>query len=89
MVWRMKKLGVNLKAYLVENWCHGVLSFDLKIGGIPESHKSNLLNVEFFREIFNETKILSNPVEGSFGILTSPMRFRKKFGSQSKYIESD
>jgi hypothetical protein len=52
-IWRLKKLGVNLDAYLLENWCHGTLSFDLKFGGIPESHKSNQLNVEFFREIFD------------------------------------
>ena len=39
-VWRMMQLNLDMKAYLVENWCHGVLSFDLKIGGIPEAHKS-------------------------------------------------
>lgn len=75
MIWRMKKLGVDLKAYLVENWCHGVLSFDLKIGGIPESHKSNLLNVEFFKEIFNETKSQIIPrTEGTYGLLVSPIK---------------
>ena len=50
----MKKLNVDLKAYQMDNWCHGVLSFDLKIGGIPESHKSNIYNVNFFKEVFNE-----------------------------------
>ena len=50
----MMKLGVDLKAYQMDNWCHGVLSFDLKIGGIPESHKSNIYNVNFFKEIFDK-----------------------------------
>ena len=71
MIWRFKKLGIDLKAYCIENWCHGVLSFDLKIGGIPESHKSNLLNVQFFREIFNETQKEIAPSV----ILTSPLKF--------------
>ena len=53
MVYKMKKLKVDIKAYLLEDWCHGVLSFDLKIGGIPDSHKSNTLAVQFFREIFD------------------------------------
>ena len=48
----MMQLDVDLKAYLMKSWCHGVLSFDLKMGGVPESHKSNIMNVDFFREIF-------------------------------------
>ena len=53
LIYRMRKLNVDLKAYQMDNWCHGVLSFDLKIGGIPESHKSNIYNVNFFKEIFD------------------------------------
>jgi hypothetical protein len=51
----MKKMKVDLEAVELKGWCHGVLSFDLKIGGIPESHSSNEVNVEFFREIFGRT----------------------------------
>ena len=71
----MMKMKVDLKAFLVENWCHGVLSFDLKIGGIPESHKSNQLNVDFFREIF-ETK--PKIYAAATGELQSPNALIKK-----------
>jgi acetyl esterase/lipase len=52
-IWRLKQLNVDLQAFRFKNWCHGVLNFDLKFSGIPESHKSNLLNVQWFREIFD------------------------------------
>ncbi len=39
-IWRMKKLNCNLEAIIFKNWCHGVLSFDMKTGGIKEAHKS-------------------------------------------------
>ena len=52
-IWRMKKCGVDLEAYQFNDWCHGILSFDLKVGGIPQSHKSNELAVKFFKDIFN------------------------------------
>jgi hormone-sensitive lipase len=55
-IWRMKKLNVNLQAVLFKNWCHGILSFDLK-GGISDSHKSNLLNVKWFKEIFENAMV--------------------------------
>jgi len=49
----MKKCGVDLEAYQFKDWCHGILSFDLKVGGIPHSHKSNELAVKFFKDLFN------------------------------------
>jgi len=56
----MKKLNVDLEAVLLRDRCHGVLSFDLK-SGIEDSHKSNVLNVKWFKEIFDNkrTKSLS------------------------------
>ena len=66
----------------MDNWCHGVLSFDLKIGGIPESHKSNIYNVNFFKEVFNEQPqkklIATNPqgLKENLGILRSPMKLQ-------------
>jgi hypothetical protein len=66
LVWRMKKLGVDIQAYLFKHWCHGVLSFDLKIGGIEDSHKSNELNVQWFKEIFDKRKkIISKVAPGT------------------------
>ena len=50
--WRMFKLGIDVKAKIFEGWTHGILSFDLLSGGLPESHKSVTLNVEWFKEIF-------------------------------------
>lgn len=43
---------MDLAAHLVKNWCHGVLSFDLRIGGIGESHKANVVMIDYFRGIF-------------------------------------
>lgn len=54
-VWRLNKLGVEVKANIMEGWTHGVLSFDLRSGGIPESHKAVVFNVEWFKEIFAST----------------------------------
>ena len=86
----MKKLNVDLKAYQMDNWCHGVLSFDLKIGGIPESHKANVINVQFFREIFdgNSKKIItSHNLEANYGILKSPLKLNSiKIKSTEKKI---
>jgi hypothetical protein len=52
LIWRLHKLGVDIKGCLLKNWTHGVLNFDLKFGGVKDSHKSNVYNVQFFREIF-------------------------------------
>ena len=41
---------------MFENWCHGILSFDFKSGGVPDSHKSNDLAVKLFNEIFKGKK---------------------------------
>ena len=57
-IWRMKKLDVDLEAVLLKNWCHGVLSFDLK-SGIDDSHKANVLNVKWFKEIFDNKRVNS------------------------------
>lgn len=65
-VWRMMQLKVDQQAYLLKSWCHGVLSFDLRIGGIPESHKASELNVQFFKEIFGsfeqDQKLISKKI---------------------------
>ena len=75
-IWRMKKLNLNLEAYLLKEWCHGVLNFDLKIGGIPESHKANELNVKFYRELFNSPRQKSALVGG-------PSNFQSNFALKS------
>lgn len=56
LIWRMMELGVDLKASIMQSWCHGVLSFDLK-GGVPDSHRSIEINVEYFKELFQCQKI--------------------------------
>ena len=53
----MKKLNVDLEAVLFKYWCHGILNFDLKTG-ITESHKSIVLNVKWFKEIFDNTTVV-------------------------------
>lgn len=55
-IWRMMQLNVDIKASLMMSWCHGVLSFDLR-GGVPESHKSIEINVDYFKEILSERNI--------------------------------
>lgn len=52
LAWRLKNLKVDIKGFLLKNWTHGVLSFDFKLGGVIDSHKSNLLAIDCFREIF-------------------------------------
>ena len=52
LAWRLKNLKVDIKGFLLKNWTHGVLQFDFKIGGVTDSHKSNLLAIECFREMF-------------------------------------
>ena len=67
----------------MENWCHGVLSFDLRVGGIAESHKSNILNVKFFRDVFNQTDRHGSIASGikannPMNIIQSPFGMKKK-----------
>mmetsp|Transcript_31760 Transcript_31760/g.48729 ORF Transcript_31760/g.48729 Transcript_31760/m.48729 type:complete len:81 (-) Transcript_31760:25-267(-) len=79
----MKNLNIDLEAFAMEGWCHGVLSFDLKIGGIPQSHKSNLLMVDFFRQLFTRgtPKGLQPEVEAPLSMsLKSPQLLKKQFG---------
>ena len=77
----MKNLNIDLEAFLMEHWCHGVLSFDLKIGGIPQSHQTNVLNVKFFREIFDtsssKAKTMMHSDEAMNLQLKSPQLLKK------------
>ena len=76
----MKKLNVDLEAVLFKYWCHGILNFDLKTG-ITESHKSIVLNVKWFKEIFDNKKVVRSkslklkimPKESDMLYLNSPL----------------
>lgn len=75
----MKKLNVDLAAHLVKSWCHGVLSFDLRRGGIAESHQANLLMIDYFREIFESSGSNGYFQSGKkIGNLQSPSALAKK-----------
>ena len=56
MIWRLSQLGIDVKGYFLMNWTHGVLQFDLKMGGIKESHKANLKMIKVFKDIFEQKK---------------------------------
>jgi len=75
------------------------LSFDLKRGGIPDSHKSNELAIKFFKEIFDGVSenrnaripaVRKSEMIGGVGGLQSPTVLRKfrslKYGPAQDFM---